>query len=55
MVLAVEKLRDRFAHPLTLGLYGCLEKLLLNGLRQVAPRPRDAVSQRAVNALLRLT
>jgi hypothetical protein len=52
VVLAVEKLRDRFAHPLTLRLHGCLEKLLLNGLRQVAPRARDAVSQRAINALL---
>jgi hypothetical protein len=54
VVLAMKKLRDRLAHSLTLTFYGCLEKLLLYGLREVAPRMRDALAQGAVNALLRL-
>jgi hypothetical protein len=54
VVLAMEKLRDRLAHSLSLAFHGCLEKPLLYRLREVTPRMRDTMAQGAVNAVLRL-
>jgi hypothetical protein len=54
VVLAMEKLCDRLTHSLALTFHGCLEKLLLYRLREIAPRVGDALAKSAVNALPRL-
>ena len=44
----MEKLCDRLTHSLALTFHGCLEKLLLYRLREIAPRVGDALAKNAV-------